>query len=122
MLSVNALLVGIKHIDLETRGQLFSCTIPVQSDRSSSRAPNVSRLLHTTNICVQRQDTLIRAFCATKSTSQYWRTKYCWLPVPLDMLPWLSCLTELRFLTELHTFIERILIVLGHRLTGCQSQ
>ena len=39
MLSVNALLVGIKHIDLETRGQRFSCRIPVQSDRSSSRAP-----------------------------------------------------------------------------------
>ena len=39
MLSVNALLVGIKHIDLETPGQPFSCTIPVQSDRSNSRAP-----------------------------------------------------------------------------------
>ena len=42
MLSVNAFLVGIKHIHLETRGHRVSCTIPVQSDRSSSRAPNVS--------------------------------------------------------------------------------
>ena len=34
----------------------------------------------------------------------------------------MAVVSELRFLTELHTFIERILIVLGHRLTGCQSQ
>ena len=30
--------------------------------------------------------------------------------------------SELCFLTELHTFIELIPNVLGHRLTGCQSQ
>ena len=61
-----------------------------------------SRLLQTTNICVQRQDTLIGAFCATKSASQYWRTKYCWLPVPLDMLPWLSCLNSVFLQSSTH--------------------
>ena len=62
-----------------------------------------SRLLHTTNICVQRQDTLIGAFCATKSASQYWRTKYCWLPVPLDILPWLSCLNSVFLQNSTHS-------------------
>ena len=62
-----------------------------------------SRLfLHTTNICVQRQDTLIGAFCATKSASQYWRTK-CWLPIPLDMLPWLSCLNSVFSQSSTHS-------------------
>ena len=59
--------------------------------------------LHTTNICGQRQDTLIGAFCATESASQYWRTKNCWLPVPLEMLPWLSCLNSVFSQSSTHS-------------------
>ena len=45
-----------------------------------------SRLfLHTANICFQRQDTLVGAFCATKSTSWYY--------APMVVV------SELRFLT-----------------------
>ena len=93
MLSVNALLVGIKHIDL------FSCTIPVQAHRSTSRAPtslvsnSVSqvhckvRLTRQTPLCRVRQETEL----IIKETS-------------------ITKLSKLRFLAGLHTFIEHVSI------------
>ena len=53
-----------------------------------------SRLLHTVNICIQRQGTLIGALCATESASQHLRTKYCWA--------WLSCLNSVFLQSSTH--------------------
>ena len=69
-----------------------------------SHGSDFSRLfLHTANICVQRQDTLIGAFCATKSTRGHAPT---------------VVVSGLCFLTELHTFIERFITYAQLRQTS----